>query len=392
MNLLLVLFFLGVTFTLALAHIIPNLRNLFYIYVLFEKRYKKDSIEPLPRVNVFVPCKGVSPKLKENLEAVARQEYENFTITFITESEEDPANQLIEEVVSRYPHCQHIVSGSTVSCGQKNYNLLKGIAQDSESEVFAFCDSDIRPFPKWLSTLVSSLKMKKVSVATGFMWLTPSCQTLANTLHSMMIAYLATFMSDNSNKLVWGGAMAIRSQAFKQLKVAQEWDQTVSDDLTLSRVLHGRKEKKVYDPRCLIVSSDSMSSVHKVTEWFTRQILLLKFYFPFLWLIVLAVYVPSSLIMMMSVPLVVAGFFYDTLRALGFICVGFSLAVMLAQTSMKLTHRDGQSVLRWFLISPLAEWIGTYCLVKTIFIRRIQWANITYRLNRKGKVVEIDRK
>lgn len=385
------LFFLGVAFTLALAHIIPNLRHLLYIYVVFNRHHKKDSIGFYPSVNMFVPCKGVFPRLKGNLEAIARQEYENFTVTFITESKEDPANQMIAGIVSRYRHCQHIISGPAVSCGQKNYNLLKGIAQDSKSEIFVFCDSDIHPFPKWLSMLVSSLKMKDVSVTTGFLWITPSCQTLANTLHSMIVAYLGMFVSDNSKKLIWGGAMAIRSQTFKQLRVMEEWSRTVSDDLTLSRLLHSTKLKKIYDPRCLIVSNESISSIFKIIEWFTRQILFLKFYLPSLWRTALVTYIPSSLIMMMTIPVTVLAFFHDALKIVSFGCVGFSLTVMLTHTLMKLTYRDGQSVFRWFLVSSLAQWIATYCLVKTIFIQSIQWANVIYRLDQKGKVIRLDK-
>lgn len=386
------LFSLGIIFALALAHIIPNLRNLLYVHILFNRYHKRDLTKPLPSINVFVPCKGTFPKLKENLEAVAQQEYENFTVTFISESKEEPANREIKYIVRRYPHCQHVISGLAVSCGQKNYNLLKGLAKESKGEVFVFCDADIRPSPKWLSTIVSSLDANDISIATGFMWITPPHQALVSTLYSMMVAYLAIFMSNNSMRLIWGGAVAIRSSTFEQLGVAQEWARTISDDLILSRLLRHTKIKKVHDPRCLTVSNESMSSVRRVIEWFTRQTLFLKFYRHSFWLAALAVYVPSSLMIMMAIPLIVAGLFYDSLRPIAFVCLGFSLIVMLSHTSMKLTYRDNQSVLQWFLVSPLAQWIATYCLIKTIFIRWIQWSNVMYRLDRKGRVVGINRK
>lgn len=384
----LILFFLGVSF--ALIHVIPILYNLLYVHLLFDKLHQRNSTRS-PSVGVFVPCKGIFPGLKENLEAVACQEYKNFTVTFISESHEDPANRAIQHVVRQYPHCQHLVSGLARSCGQKNHNLLRGLAQNSGSEVFVFCDADIRPSPKWLSTLVSPLGSDDVSVATGFVWITPFQQTLAGILHSMMVAYEAVFMSNNSMRLAWGGAMAIRSDTLRQLRVAEEWNRTASDDLTLSHLLRDKKAKKVHNPRCVVKSGESMSSIHQVIEWFTRQILFLKFYLRSLWLIALAVYIPSSLIMMMTIPLTIGGFYHNTLRAMAFVCLGFSLTVMLAYTFMKLTHRDGQSGFLWFAASPLVQWIATYCLVKTIFIPRIKWADVIYTLDRQGRVTAVDR-
>ena len=380
--------FLGLILVLTLAHIIPNLLNLLYIYVLFNRHHRQNWTYPPPRVGVFVPCKGAFPGLAENLEAIARQQYKNFTVTYISESDEDLANESIESVVHRYRHCRHVISGSAVSCGQKNYNLLKGLTKDSESEVFVFCDADIRPSLKCLSMLVSSLFMENISVATGFVWITPLHQTVAGTIHSMMGAYQATFLN-NSMKMVWGGTMAIRSSTFEQLRVAEEWSRTAVDDMVLSRLVRNAKLRTVNNPQCLVISNQAILSAREVVTWFTRQILFLKFYIRSLWLAALAIYIPSSVIMMAAGPLAIMGFFYDSVRPIGFICIGFSLIVMFIHTLMKFTYRDGQSMLRWFLISPLAQWIATYSLVKTVFRQEIRWAGKTYKLDRKGRVIKI---
>lgn len=381
--------FLGLILVLTLAHIIPNLLNLLYVYVLFNRHHQQNWTYPSPRVGVFVPCKGVFPGLAENLEAIARQQYKNFTVTYISESNEDLANEAIESVVHRYRHCRHVISGSAVSCGQKNYNLLKGLTKNSKSEVFVFCDADIRPSPKCLSILVSSLFKENISVATGFVWITPPRQTLAGTIHSMMGAFQATFISNNSMKMIWGGTMAIRSCTFKQLRVVEEWSRTAADDMVLSRLVRNAKLNTICDPRCLVISNQAISSVREVITWFTRQILFLKFYARPLWLTALAIYIPSSVIMMAAGPLAMAGLFYSSVRFIGFICIGFSLIVMFMHTLMKFTYRDGQSTLRWFLISPLAQWIATYSLVKTVFRQEIRWAGRIYKLDRKGRVIKI---
>jgi len=384
-------YFLIGTFVLALVHIVPGLRNLFYVRVLFEKRHLQDRSARPARAAVFVPCKGTFPELADNLEAVACQEYENFTVTYISESCEDPASRAIERVVRRHSHCRHVVAGPAVACGQKNHNLLRGLAEDSGSEVFVFCDADIRPPRKWLSMLVSSLIADDVSVASGFRWISPARRTLAGTLHSMVVAYQAAFMSSTSTRAVWGGATAILSDAFERLRVADEWSRTVVDDMTLLQLLRRKRISVVYDPRCLVVSNNAVSSVREVVEWLTRQILFVKFCVRPFWLAALAVHVPTALFMLAAAPLMVGGFFHQPLRPLGFICLGFSLVVMGAHTSLKLTCRDGQNALRWFVLTPVLQWIATFSLVRTVFMSSIRWGDATYRLDGDGRVVAIEK-
>jgi GT2 family glycosyltransferase len=379
------------TFALALAHVVPSIRNLVYVRVLFEKRHRTDRTTRPPRVAVFVPCKGTLEELADNLEAIAGQEYEEFTVTFISESLDDPESRAIERVVRGRAHCRHVVAGLATSCAQKNHNLLKGLARDSGSEVFVFCDSDTRPPRKWLSMLVSSLTEDGVPVATGFCWITPARRTLAGTLHSMMVAYQAAFISNSWTNTVWGGATAIRADTFERLDVADEWGRTVVDDMTLSRLLRRNGISVLYDPRCLVVSNNAVSSVREVLHWITRQILYLKFYLKPFWLAALAGHVPTSLLMMAAGPLMIASIFYEPVRSFGLVCLAFSLVVILAHTSLKLTCRDGQSALRWFVLCPLVQCLSTYCLIKSAFMRNVRWGDATYRLDRGGRVVAVER-
>ncbi len=381
---------LGLAIVLALVHIVPSLMSLLYIHLGFH-RYLRQHQGPLPKVALFVPCKGLSPGLAQNLEALARQEYKHFNVTYISESVEDPANEAIEGVVRRYPHCRHVVAGLATCNGQKNHNLLKAIETDVGSDVYAFCDSDVRPAPNWLSMLVGTLCSDDVAAATGTMWITPKQPKLGATLHSMMAAFQAMLLSIDPLRGVWGGGMAMRSQTFERLDVAKTWQHTVVDDVTVDRLLRDTKAAKRYDPRCLTVTQEAAASVREAIVWFTRQILYTKFYLRPLWLVALVAFVPSSLLMIAALPLAIAGLFVGSLAPAGLICLGFSLVSMLSNTTVKLICRDGQRALRWFLLAPLAEWLSTYCLVKTVFMRTLRWGDVAYRLDRAGRVVNLER-
>ena len=55
------------------------------------------------RALVVVPCKGLDVGLEENLRAVMRQDYGDYEVTFVVESDDDPACTAIRRVMAEYP-------------------------------------------------------------------------------------------------------------------------------------------------------------------------------------------------------------------------------------------------------------------------------------------------
>jgi ceramide glucosyltransferase len=377
---------------LALVHLFVNLSSVLYARVLFRWFYLRRCEEGASeKVAVIVPCKGIDDYLYANLRSVATQDYPDYAVTFVTESREDPANSIIARVVAEHPHTRHLVAGIATTCGQKNHNLLAGVRANRDSDIYVFCDSDIRTAPHWLHNLVRPLALDHVGATSGFRWLIPSEQTVGATIHSMLNAYIGTFLTFWGSKVVWGGATAIRRTTFERLRVADTWSRTVVDDISLIALLQKHRVSTVYVPLCMSVSFDTAPDIGTTIEWFTRQIQYVRYYLSRLWLLALAVYAVVTLIVASGPMLLVAGLFNPELLYPGLVNIAFLLFLMFNYTLLKLNFADQESALRWFLGVPLALIVGAYSCLQTIFRRNMVWRGVTYEMDRQGIVTSIRR-
>lgn len=373
----------------------PSVRGLVYVRIRFPRYQRRLNEVPLrsTKVGVFVPCKGGGAHLEAHLEMICTQEdVPSYTVTLITESEEDPACEAIQKVVARYPHARHVVAGLAERCGQKNHNLLRGVREDLESDVLVFCDADGHLDRKWLGRLIEPMVRDDVEVVTGFCRVAPQRRTISGTLHAMMVGYQGMAISNNRIRPVWGGGMAIRRDLFEAWDVEGLWERTVVDDMTLTALVRRYHIRRVYNPTCIMQLDGIAASVREVADWFSRQILFVKFYLRWLWIQALLSYVGVSVWLATSSALVARSVVRWDLDGWSWIGVAFLFVVTSWYASLKYFCRDShQSAFRWFVLSPLTHGLWGYVLLRTLFARRVRWRNVEYRLDRRGRVVSVKR-
>jgi len=74
------------------------------------------------RIVVFCPCKGKDPEFEKNIQSILDQDYPNYEVQFIVESEDDLAYPLLRSLGARV-----LVAGRTTSRGQKVHNLAYAV-------------------------------------------------------------------------------------------------------------------------------------------------------------------------------------------------------------------------------------------------------------------------
>src|SRR5688572_11528907 len=85
-----------------------------------------------PFASVIVPCRGLEPGLAENLTALFQQTYPQYEIVFVTDNENDPALEVIQNIVERNSNkvsARALVAGSAIDSGQKVHNLRLAVTQ-----------------------------------------------------------------------------------------------------------------------------------------------------------------------------------------------------------------------------------------------------------------------
>ena len=76
---------------------------------------------------LITPCKGFDVDLEGNLAALLRQDYPDYEVTFVVESDADPACPVIRRVMAGHPQvaARLLVAGVAHHSGQKVHNLAR---------------------------------------------------------------------------------------------------------------------------------------------------------------------------------------------------------------------------------------------------------------------------
>jgi ceramide glucosyltransferase len=394
-------FLAAIVIWLGLSSLRGGLRFARYLHAELTQKYSAFT----PFVTVFVPCRGVDDGLRENLAAIFAQDYPAFEVIVVSDRADDPALAIVREARRSFekqtsPSVRVVVAGDATDSGQKVHNLRVAAGEaDSQSAVFAFVDTDARPSARWLRSLVAPLGDESIGAATGYRWFVAR-GGMASHLRSVWNASIASALGAQRDKnFCWGGSTAIRRETFERLKVSDRWRGTVSDDFTLTRVLHDAALPIKFVPQCLTPAFEDCS-FHELIEFTTRQLKITRAYAPHLWKAVLT----GSLLFVLGffggIALVVS----RSLMGLSFatplilLTVIFGLGMMkshLRLRAVRLVIADHRLHSFTAALAHLTLWpwasLLFLCNALAAISRRITWRGITYELKSPTETVIIRR-
>src|SRR5207302_3203430 len=223
----------------------------------------------------------------------------------------------------------------------------------------------------------------------------------ASHLRSVWNAAIASALGAQSEKnFCWGGSTAVRRETFERLSIARQWRGTVSDDFTLSRVLHEAGLPIKFVPQCLTPSFEGCI-FRELIEFTTRQLKITRAYAGHLWKAVLTGSALFVLTFFGGIPLVIA----RAASSLPFMSPLLLLMIIfgLGATKSYLRLRAVRRVIpvrriRFFSTTlahtalwPIASTLFLYNALAAAISRRINWRGITYELKSPTETVIIRR-
>jgi cellulose synthase/poly-beta-1,6-N-acetylglucosamine synthase-like glycosyltransferase len=351
--------------------------------------------EPLPNyapaATLVCPCKGLDPELEANLRALLAQDYPDLEVIFVVAEAEDPARAVCERLAAATQRpARVVVAGRPTGRGEKVNNLLAGVAAARvQSEVFIFADSDGRPSPAWVRTLVGYLADPAVGAATTFRWHIPDGDFLSG-LQSAWNAPAVTYMGEWDRNFCWGGGTAIRRRTFYEVDAPRYWAGCVSDDYMLSRALRDAGRKIVFLPQCL-VATHHPTTWRALLEWTTRQIILTRVYEPRLWWPAIGMYVFYCGVFLYGLTLAAAFLLESPWTTLTVLATLLGIAALtVAKGAFRLQaallllpeHRQALRQTWWSLTlqAALVPWLMAVNFLVSAVTRRFTWRGITYEL------------
>lgn len=237
-----------------------------------------------PKATVIVPCRGIDDRLEATVRAVGRQDYEDYEVIFVFESEADPAYAAVGGWVekSACPAARRVVAGFAQGRSQKVHNLLFAVEQAGAGrEVFAFLDSDAVPGEAWLGHMVAPLQDPAVAATTGYRWYTAT-GGLASGVRSGWNAATITLLDDERVNFCWGGSTAILRQTFERLDIRTRWAGSLTDDYPITLAARRAGLKIRFVPQALVPSADR-TTLREFWAFARRQLIITRVYVPGIW-------------------------------------------------------------------------------------------------------------
>lgn len=339
--------------------------------------------ETLPPASVIVPVKGHDEGLRENLSALASLDYPDYELVVVARAAEDiPPGVLPARVKVVLSHAQPAVAS------EKVLNLIAAVhAARKRSQILAFADSDGQVTPRWLRALVMPLAEPGVGATTGYRWFTPRRPGWA-LLRGVWDAVPAGMLGPGDNRFAWGGAMAIRKEAFSQAGVLEYWKQAISDDYALTDAVHDTGLTIAYAPGALVPCLESVGPWRLFT-WMRRQLMITRACDPGNWWPGLIAHVIYCGAMVVAVIAIARGHRLAAAALAAQVTPGMIKGWLRARHARQALPEYAAWFRRWswvhVLAVPLATWIWLAALTASAFGHTIEWRGYRYRL-KKGTV------
>ncbi|HEY2821704.1 MAG TPA: glycosyltransferase family 2 protein [Candidatus Acidoferrum sp.] len=366
------------------------LQGLQWLYYA-RRRAMSDAGFYAPRTAVLCACKGLEPGLERNLTSLTEFDHQNYEIFFVLASESDPAHSIVKRVAASSRAKAHVlIAGAPVDCGEKVNNLRFAIEQlPTDFEFLAFADSDGRPGKSWLKRLVAPLSDARIGATTTMRWLIPNKSDLPSALLAAWNAPVVTMLTENGKNFCWGGGTAIRRSLFDQLNVLEEWKYSVSDDYSLTRLLHQAGRSIVFLPDCLTVSY-AEATFASLFEFTNRQILITRVYAEKMWAFGFATHTLYCLTLLLGIVLTL-GDLAAGLPAFHHVMLTF-LPILLGMMRSSLRVAGATEVLSswrtqimgqawiYILLTVFIPFLYVANFIMSLVTRKIRWRTITYEL------------
>ena len=345
--------------------------------------------DKFPEIEILIPIKGILPDQDKILESLLQQDYPNYQVMFLIESQDDPASLLVDGLCTRFPHSRKVITGTAESCGQKNHNLVAGIrCLNRNTEIIMFCDSSNMANADWLNRITAPIRTGAVEAVTTFRAFDPRPETIWGVSQAIYAAFLLLLIVNKPKP--WGGATAIARDTFNRLGVIEEWSRNVIDDLTLGNILDRAGIKILMDPRCVLRSPLPSQTLRGFVHYMDRQILFPKWTNPIIWAMTVVFYLDLALAILVTTIIVVMFLFGLVGPFLGwlscvFLVLVFSVVMLLRQVNP--FHIPVRSWLASFL--PFIFVTG-FVFLRSVFRNYIDWHGTKYWPGKGGVVLSAE--
>jgi hypothetical protein len=354
---------------------------------------------PGAAVTAIMPATGPLPDLEDLIANLAQQSLPPRRLIVAVESQNDPAYARVSAVraATVAPRIDLIVAGVADKSGQKNANLLAAIAAlDPADDYVLLMDADIRPLPWYVASLIEPLVAGRRDLVNGYRWLTPNRPTVFATLIAAIDRRLAVLYRPPETKLIWGGSIAVTPRALAALDLPTILAGQILDDLPIGAKA-AATGLNVGARGCSRAPTPIESDPRRLFAFARRQMQFVRIYLPGLWRVacLLAVVDLCARLALLIAAIATPPFSLALAALLGVAGLDLISAELRLYASRRLGVVDDAAfkmLNRLFALAILPLPITWAAIVLASFpTSRIAWAHVRYLVDKKGRVLQVER-
>jgi hypothetical protein len=325
------------------------------------------------------------------LRSLLEQDYPNYEVVFVTAETEDPAAPHLEALAEEFSHARHVTAGRATHCGQKNHNILCGVAAlGKDADIYAFCDSTHSARRDFLRELTRPVAAGETAFSTGYHAVDALDDQPVTLGYQITVTFMRLLQAASVFTQPWGGAMSMSRQAFERYGVEELWASNVVDDCSLAGLLAARRGHMRLCPAALLLTPAASHDREHWVAWFDRQILFLKFCTPAMWRLaglgLLLLFAPTlcSLALLVFWPIACAPAWTVPAAAAHMLFLLY-FALVLRDFSPRRAPAPA-----WLRAYALTYWLLGWTYARSIACRRLRWHDTTYHVGAGGRVISLD--
>jgi ceramide glucosyltransferase len=348
------------------------------------------------RVALIIPMKGLSENFPRFMDFALGQDYPDYRVIFVVESENDPAFGAIQKRIGSVDHAQIIVAGKAITSGQKVHNQLAAFKLLHEGDrIVAFADGDLLGSKCWLSSLSFSLNQGNADFTTGYRWFIPENQNLPNRVIALIGTAIEPLLGPGWRMCLWGGSMAMTREAFDELDIPRNLEGSVNDDLRITQ-LAKKAGKRMRYARTVAALTYADFTWASLFEFGRRQYFQVRIYQPWLWLRALLIPLLHLVSFFICILRLVQGDFWMlSYFGAAIILNGFRTRVRRACLKARFPDGDAEALdvavkSSWWM-DTMVNTVHLIMVLSSACGRKITWAGIQYKVTGPQKTSIIRR-
>ncbi len=362
----------------------------YYLINLRKSQATSNADDFHPHVTVVLCLRGCDPALDVCLESLLSQDYENYRVVCVLDSEQDPAYSRVK-TRSENPRLEIQIAPPDNFNRSLKCNSLVHAFGSIEDPVVVLVDADATVDNQWLAELIAPLKSPHVVASSANRWFLPDARERGSCIRHFWNLAAAPQMF--TYQVTWGGSLALKTDFIRESGLLKAWSKALFEDASVRHFAKQAGKQVVMLPALLIPNNESIT-VAGATRWIERQLLDTKLYHScFPWVVIHAFSVLITLCSALAVlPALVLGGLYSWVIALG-IALGLFFAFYLwawqqleSQARAALRKRgcriEGSPPRGITALSAIAatQVIYTLAVVRVLFKKSVIWRGINYRI------------